>query len=112
MKMRMPNGISRRASDCFVGADEEFDTYFQPIKQLPSVKPPTHISCPVPKFRISHFDSSDDYSEVFMNNEDTILFGDHISEVETPPALPPKNLEVRPPCPPYSSLFLRKEIPK
>ena len=58
MEMRMPNGISRRASDCFVSADEEFDTYLQPTKQLPSVKPPTQISCPMPQFRISPFDSA------------------------------------------------------
>jgi hypothetical protein len=52
---------SRRASDCFVTADEEFERYFQPIIRPSIVEQPKNISCPVPKFRISAYDTSDVY---------------------------------------------------
>jgi hypothetical protein len=107
MKVKNTKMMARRASDCFVSADGEFERYFQPI--LSSVKQPTQTSCPVPKFRISPNDTSDDYSEVFMNNEDIILSDVSINDPDSPPELLPRKMALKPPCrPPYPSHFLKK----
>merc|ERR1712130_498403 len=92
--LSMGKNVDQSNSDCSVVADDEFERYFQPSKY--------QVQYPVPKFLIIDHDTSDDYSEVFLNTEGTIILSDTSDDQDTPPPLPPKNLTVIPPClPPY-----------
>ena len=94
LRLTMDKNVEESESDCFVIADDEFETYFQPDK--------SQVQRPRPKFVISDHDISDDYSEVYVNEGGTV-------DQDTPPPLPPRNMSARPPClPPYPSSSCRR----